>query len=88
MRFTASICVALLPLLPLIVQADGDAEAGKWHYGACAACHGPAAEGNVALHSPRPAGTDDWYLLAQLESFREMRYTRCASTSWLQRPGV
>ena len=85
MRFTASICVALSPLLPMIVQADWDAEAGKRHYGTC---HGPAAEGNVALHSPRLAGTDDWYLLAQLESFREMRYTRCASTSWLQRPGV
>jgi len=36
----------------------------------CAACHGPAAEGNPALNSPRLAGADDWYLVAQLEAFR------------------
>ena len=36
----------------------------------CAACHGPAAEGNPALNSPRLTGADDWYLLSQLEAFR------------------
>ena len=36
----------------------------------CGACHGAAAEGNVALNSPRLAGSDDWYLLAQLQAFR------------------
>jgi cytochrome c553 len=37
----------------------------------CAACHGPAAQGNPALNSPRLAGSDDWYLVAQLQAFRE-----------------
>ena len=32
--------------------------------------HGPAAEGNVALNSPRLAGSDDWYMVAQLQAFR------------------
>ena len=50
---------------------EGDAELGGDYYNQfCGACHGPAAGGNTALNSPRLAGTDDWYLLAQLEAFR------------------
>jgi cytochrome c553 len=53
------------------VTVEADAEVGAGYYRQfCAACHGPAAEGNPALNSPRLAGADDWYLVAQLEAFR------------------
>jgi cytochrome c553 len=50
---------------------EGDAALGADYYNQfCGACHGPRAEGNKALNSPRLAGSDDWYLLRQLEAFR------------------
>ncbi len=50
---------------------EGDVELGGDYYNQfCGACHGPAAQGNPALNSPRLAGSDDWYLLDQLEAFR------------------
>lgn len=53
------------------VTVQGDPGQGASYYRQfCAACHGPAAQGNQALNSPRLAGADDWYLLAQLEAFR------------------
>ena len=52
------------------VQAAGDANAGRAKAAVCGACHGAAAEGNPVLNSPRLAGSDDWYLLAQLNAFR------------------
>ena len=52
-------------------KVEADPELGASYYRQfCAACHGPAAEGNPALNSPRLAGADDWYLLAQLQAFR------------------
>jgi cytochrome c553 len=53
------------------VSVEADPEVGASYYRQfCAACHGPAAEGNLALNSPRLAGADDWYLVAQLDAFR------------------
>jgi cytochrome c553 len=50
---------------------EGDAANGADHYNQfCGACHGASADGNTALNSPRLAGADDWYLLAQLQAFR------------------
>ncbi len=71
MRCTALICMALVPLLPMIAEADGDAEAGRKHYGACAACHGEAAAGNPVLQAPRLNHLKPVYILAQLRSFRD-----------------
>jgi cytochrome c oxidase subunit II len=48
----------------------GDLTSGKALFSMCAACHGPAAEGNPALQTPRLAGMSSWYLLRQLEAFR------------------
>lgn len=53
------------------VTIEADKQQGAGYYKQfCAACHGPGAEGNLALNSPRLAGTDDWYLVSQLEAFR------------------
>lgn len=50
---------------------DGDAERGEVLYASCAACHGPRAEGVPALGSPALTGLNDWYLVTQLENFRD-----------------
>lgn len=50
----------------------GNPEQGRdYYYHQCGACHGQAAQGNVALQAPKLAGLDDWYIDAQLDKFRE-----------------
>ncbi len=64
--------IASLDSAPPAATVQGDAALGADYYNQfCGACHGPAAAGNVALNSPTLAGTDDWYLLAQLAAFRD-----------------
>ena len=43
---------------------------GEATYQSCSACHGPAAQGNEALASPRLAGQQQVYLKEQLINFR------------------
>lgn len=53
------------------VTLQGDAVMGADYYNQfCGACHGAGAVGNIALNSPRLAGGSDWYMLAQLQAFR------------------
>ncbi len=47
----------------------GDAQAGRSEFVTCAACHGAAGEGNVALGGPRLGGMSDWYLARQFAAF-------------------
>lgn len=58
---------------PPAVTVDGDAEAGKRLYGSCAACHGADGAGIEQLGAPALAGQNDWYLLHQLENYRDGR---------------
>jgi cytochrome c553 len=55
---------------PPAITVSGDAVHGKELYGACAACHGAAAQGNAALQAPALSGRTDWYLLTQLRNYR------------------
>ncbi len=48
----------------------GDAERGAALYRTCVVCHGADGRGNRALHAPRLAGQNDWYLAAQLRNYR------------------
>jgi len=49
----------------------GSAENGRKNYNnLCAGCHGKNAEGKNVLHSPALAGSQDWYLLAQIKHFQ------------------
>jgi cytochrome c553 len=51
---------------------EGDPAMGGDYYNQfCGACHGREAQGNPALNAPRLAGSDDWYLMSQLQAFRE-----------------
>ena len=36
----------------------------------CTVCHGAQGNGNVAIHAPRIAGLEPWYLRAQFAAFR------------------
>ncbi|NNF66201.1 MAG: c-type cytochrome [Gammaproteobacteria bacterium] len=49
----------------------GDIASGKAAYSACAACHGPSAEGNQLLNAPALTHIDDWYQLRQLKNFKQ-----------------
>jgi cytochrome c553 len=49
----------------------GNSERGKQLYAPCVACHGPSGKGNEQVKSPPLAGLQDWYLLGQLQHFKE-----------------
>jgi cytochrome c oxidase subunit 2 len=62
--------VASLPLPKPPVTVQGDAAAGKNAYTVCVACHGAQGEGNVSLNAPRLANQHDWYIVRQLQNFK------------------
>jgi len=53
------------------VTVEGDIEAGRRAYSTCRACHGPKGEGMRPMNAPRIAGQHGWYLVRQLENFKE-----------------
>ena len=53
------------------VTVQGDSKRGRTLYATCSGCHGANAEGNGALKAPALAGQTDWYLVRQLERFRD-----------------
>lgn len=54
----------------LRTEVAGDATVGQAQYAVCAACHGPAAEGNRELNAPKLSGQPSWYLARQLQAFK------------------
>ena len=48
----------------------GDVNHGKTLFQTCVACHGAAAEGNQPMGAPPLAGQYSWYLLRQLQAYR------------------
>lgn len=61
--------------LSLVYAADslaaGDANRGKSLYTTCSACHGQNAEGMEATNAPALTGLQTWYIVRQLEHFKE-----------------
>jgi len=55
---------------PNATLAEGDAKAGKDLYEVCATCHGEDARGNADTQAPQLAGQFEWYLVRQLQNFR------------------
>lgn len=53
------------------VTVQGDAQHGQMLYAPCAACHGEAGEGNAVLKAPALARQSDWYLVTQLQHYRD-----------------
>jgi cytochrome c oxidase subunit 2 len=71
MKLKTTLAVAaLVSLYSAGALAAGDAERGKAFYATCGACHGPNGEGMEALNAPKLAGQEPWYLLRQLENFK------------------
>ncbi|MEM1229160.1 MAG: c-type cytochrome [Pseudomonadota bacterium] len=52
------------------VQA-ADLAAGQAAYAVCAACHGPAGQGNQAMNAPQIAGQAAWYTKRQLTAYQK-----------------
>jgi len=53
------------------VAGTADPVAGEAHYATCATCHGPEAEGMEQFGAPRLTHQHGWYLVHQLEEYRE-----------------
>lgn len=66
----AAVYVTSIPTLRAQATLGGDPRRGETLYATCAACHGPRARGNEALHAPQLASQSDWYLVRQLEKYQ------------------
>ena len=48
----------------------GGISRGRHHYSTCAACHGDEGQGNQALGGPALTNVNDWYMVTQLQNFK------------------
>jgi cytochrome c oxidase subunit 2 len=62
--------ITSLPTVDSPPTVSGDPAAGQTGYVVCAACHGQKAEGNEQMAGPRLAGQDDWYLVRQINAYK------------------
>ena len=63
--------IATLPDDPAPQTVEGNVKAGAKRYVVCGYCHGAQGEGTEYMNAPRLAGMSDWYLVRQLENFKE-----------------
>jgi cytochrome c oxidase subunit 2 len=63
--------VETLPGHEPVATVTGDADRGRSLYTTCGNCHGRNGEGIWALNAPRLADMSDWYLVRQLQNFRQ-----------------
>ena len=49
----------------------GNVEKGRALYASCSACHGQKGEGVESLRGPALANLNDWYLVTQMQHFRD-----------------
>jgi cytochrome c oxidase subunit II len=59
-----------LPAEAAEATISGNENRGQRLYRTCSACHGRAGEGRPGVNAPRLAGMDDWYLVTQLNNFK------------------
>ena len=60
-----------LPDNPAPPTVSGNTENGKRIYRTCGACHAPTGHGVWSANAPRLAGMTDWYLVTQLNNFKQ-----------------
>jgi cytochrome c oxidase subunit 2 len=60
-----------LPDVDPASTVDGDAARGQKLFSTCSSCHGHNAQGIWSINAPGLRGTDDWYLVRQLENYRQ-----------------
>lgn len=56
---------------PAAHTVDGNAARGEGLYSVCASCHNDEGQGIWAMNAPRLAGASDWYLVQQLNNFKQ-----------------
>lgn len=69
MRFKKLILTAAVVLLPMSVQAAGDAAAGEAKAATCAACHGADGIAKIPTY-PNLAGQNEKYLINALKAYK------------------
>ena len=62
--------IQTLPDNPAPETVSGDIDNGRRLYTTCAACHGTEGQGIWSSNAPRLAGMSDWYLVRQLNNFK------------------
>ena len=60
-----------LPDKPAATTVHGNAQRGQTTYVTCGACHGADGRGIQAMNAPRLKGMSDWYLVSQLNNFKQ-----------------
>lgn len=63
--------IGTLPDKVMPTTVKGDPRNGQKRYETCATCHGAAGQGNEATNAPRLKGMSDWYMVTQLNHFRD-----------------
>lgn len=63
--------IKTLPDSPAAATVKGIAKNGHDPFVNCAACHGADGQGNQATNAPRLKGMSDWYLVTQLNNFKQ-----------------
>jgi cytochrome c553 len=59
-----------LSVLALLTAAALPATASETSFEYCTVCHGANGNGNPAIHAPRIAGIEPWYLKSQFAAFK------------------
>jgi cytochrome c oxidase subunit 2 len=67
---SVALFVALIAL-PVALSGKGDLKRGEELFATCIACHGADGGGNPIYNTPRLVEQHDWYLVRQLENFKE-----------------
>ncbi len=62
--------ISSLPVAPRENSVLGNVDNGRRLYTTCGSCHGTDAQGTWSVNAPRLTGLDDWYLVRQLQNFR------------------
>jgi cytochrome c oxidase subunit 2 len=63
--------IETFPDRPVETTISGDVDRGRNIYRVCGSCHGWDGQGIAAVKAPRQAGMQDWYLVRQLEHFKQ-----------------
>ncbi|GMR17207.1 MAG: hypothetical protein BMS9Abin32_272 [Gammaproteobacteria bacterium] len=63
--------IGTLPDRPSPATVAGDVGRGAKSFRVCAYCHGADGMGIRAMNAPRVAGMSDWYLVNQLQNFKD-----------------
>lgn len=70
MKKSMLVGLALTLVLAGPLSAQGDSAAGEALFAPCVACHGADGSGQADLNAPAIAGQELWYLIRQLENFK------------------